>query len=194
VLENGSVESTGNFHGEPLAFAADFMAIAAAEVGSISERRVDRLLDPQRSQGLPPFLAHEPGVNSGLMVAQYTAAALVAENRRLAAPASVDSIPTSGMQEDHVSMGWGAALKLRSVLDNLTNILAVELLASARALDFRAPLKPSPATAAVRELLRRDVKGPGPDRVVAPELAAAAALIRSGAVNAAAQKVLGRLA
>jgi len=194
VLESGSVESTGNFHGEPLAFAADFMAIAAAEVGSISERRVDRILDPQRSHGLPPFLAEEPGVNSGLMVAQYTAAALVAENRRLAAPASVDSIPTSGMQEDHVSMGWGAALKLRSVLDNLANILAVELLASARALDFRAPLKPAPATSAVRELLRLEVKGPGPDRVVAPELAAAAALIRSGAVAAAAQKVLGRLA
>jgi histidine ammonia-lyase len=194
VLEDGSVESTGNFHGEPLAFAADFLAIAAAEVGSISERRVDRLLDPQRSQGLPPFLAEEPGVNSGLMVAQYTAAALVAENRRLAAPASVDSIPTSGMQEDHVSMGWGAALKLRSVLDNLTNILAVELLASARALDFRSPLKPSPATAAVRELLRRDVKGPGPDRVVAPEIAMAAALVRSGAVAGAVEKAVGRLA
>jgi histidine ammonia-lyase len=127
------------------------------------------------------------------MVAQYTAAALVAENRRLAAPASVDSIPTSGMQEDHVSMGWGAALKLRSVLDNLTNILAVELLASARALDLRAPLKPSPATAAVRDLVRRDVKGPGPDRAVAPELAAVAALIRSGAVVEAAQKVTGGL-
>jgi len=193
VLENGSVESTGNFHGEPLAFAADFLAIASAEVGSIAERRVDRMLDPQRSQGLPPFLAEEPGVNSGLMVAQYTAAALVAENRRLAAPASVDSIPTSGMQEDHVSMGWGAGLKLRSVLENLTAILAVELLASARALDLRAPLKPSPATAAVRDLLRRDVKGPGPDRVMAPEIAAAAALIRSGAVIAAAEKVMGRM-
>ena len=193
VLENGSVESNGNFHGEPLAFAADFMAIAAAEVGSISERRVDRLLDPQRSQGLPPFLAHEPGVNSGLMVAQYTAAALVSENRRLAAPASVDSIPTSGMQEDHVSMGWGAALKLRTVLDNLANILAVELLTSARALDLRGPLQPSPATAAARDLLRTRVKGPGPDRVVAPELAEAAALIRSGAVIDAVEKVLGRL-
>ena len=193
VLENGSVESTGNFHGEPLAFAADFLAIASAEVGAIAERRVDRLLDPQRSQGLPPFLAEEPGVNSGMMVAQYTAAALVAENRRLAAPASVDSIPTSGMQEDHVSMGWGAALKLRSVLDNLANVLAVELLASARALDLRAPLEPSPATAAVRDLLRREVKGPGPDRVVSPEIAAAASLIRSGAVIAAAEKVLGAL-
>jgi histidine ammonia-lyase len=193
VLDNGSVESTGNFHGEPLAFAADFLAIAAAEVGAISERRVDRLLDPLRSNGLPPFLAEEPGVNSGLMVAQYTAAALVAENRRLAAPASVDSIPTSGMQEDHVSMGWGAGLKLRSVLENLTHILSVELLASARALDLRSPLRPAPATNAVRELLRLHVRGPGPDRVVAPELAAAAALIRSGAVVGAAEKVIGRL-
>src|SRR5438445_5909944 len=148
VLENGSVESTGNFHGEPLAFAADFLAIAAAEVGAISERRVDLMLDPRRSQGLPPFLAEEAGVNSGLMVAQYTAAALVAENRRLAAPASVDSIPTSGMQEDHVSMGWGACLKLRTVLDNLAHILAVELCAAARAQELRRPLEPSPATSA----------------------------------------------
>jgi histidine ammonia-lyase len=193
VLENGDVESNGNFHGEPLAFAADFLAIAAAEVGAIAERRVDRLLDPHRSEGLPPFLAEEPGVNSGLMVAQYTAASLVAENRRLAAPASVDSVPTSGMQEDHVSMGWGAALKLRIVLDNLTSILAVELVAAARALDMRAPLKPAPATAAVRDLVRKHVKGVGPDRVVAPELAAAEALIRSGAIVAAAQAVTGPL-
>src|SRR5207244_947591 len=110
-------------------------------------------------EGLPPFLAEEPGVNSGMMVAQYTAAALVAENRRLAAPASVDSIPTSGMQEDHVSMGWGAGLKLRSVIDNLTSILAVELVVAARALDLRVPLQPSPATSAVRALVggvRRD--------------------------------------
>ncbi len=193
VLENGEVESNGNFHGEPLAFAADFLAIAAAEVGAIAERRVDRLLDPHRSEGLPPFLAEEPGVNSGLMVAQYTAAALVAENRRLAAPASVDSVPTSGMQEDHVSMGWGAALKLRTVLDNLTSILAVELVAAARALDFRAPLKSAPATAAVRDLVRKHVPGVGPDRVVSPELAAAANLIRTGAVVSAAQAVTGPL-
>jgi histidine ammonia-lyase len=193
VLENGDVESNGNFHGEPLAFAADFLAIAAAEVGAIAERRVDRLLDPHRSEGLPPFLAEEPGVNSGLMVAQYTAAALVAENRRLAAPASVDSVPTSGMQEDHVSMGWGAALKLRTVLDNLTSILAVELVAAARALDLRAPLEPAPATAAVRDLVRKQIPGVGPDRVVAPELAAAEALIRSGAVIAAAQTAAGTL-
>jgi histidine ammonia-lyase len=193
VLENGEVESNGNFHGEPLAFAADFLAIAAAEVGAIAERRVDRLLDPHRSEGLPPFLAEEPGVNSGLMVAQYTAAALVAENRRLAAPASVDSLPTSGMQEDHVSMGWGAALKLRTVLDNLRSILAVELIAAARALDMRSPLKPAPATAAVRDVLRKQVPGAGPDRVVAPELAKAEDLIRSGAITAAAQAVTGPL-
>jgi histidine ammonia-lyase len=193
VLESGEVESTGNFHGEPLAFAADFLAIAAAEVGAISERRLDRMLDPHRSEGLPPFLAEEPGVNSGLMVAQYTAASLVAENRRLAAPASVDSIPTSGMQEDHVSMGWGAALKLRAVLDNLTHILAVELVAASRAIDLRSPLKPAPATGAVRDLLRKQVAGPGPDRILAPELAAAEALVRSGAVIAAAEAVTGRL-
>ena len=193
VLESGEVESTGNFHGEPLAFAADFLAIAAAEVGAISERRLDRLLDPHRSEGLPPFLAEEPGVNSGLMVAQYTAAALVAENRRLAAPASVDSIPTSGMQEDHVSMGWGAALKLRTVLDNLTHILAVELTAASRALDLRAPLRPAPGTAAVRDLVRRHVGGPGPDRFLAPELAAAESLMRSGAVLEAAEAAIGKL-
>jgi histidine ammonia-lyase len=193
VLESGEVESNGNFHGEPLAFAADFLAIAAAEVGAIAERRVDRLLDPHRSQGLPPFLAQEPGVNSGLMVAQYTAAALVAENRRLAAPASVDSVPTSGMQEDHVSMGWGAALKLRAVLDNLANILAVELCASARAQEMRYPLEPSPATGAVRAALRKNVGGVGPDRVLAPELAAAEALIRGGAVIEAAESAAGRL-
>ena len=193
VLDSGEVESNGNFHGEPLAFAADFLAIAAAEVGSIAERRVDRLLDPHRSQGLPPFLAEEPGVNSGLMVAQYTAAALVAENRRLAAPASVDSVPTSGMQEDHVSMGWGAALKLRSVLDNLANILAVELCAAARAQELRRPLEAAAGTGAVRELLRKKVRGAGPDRVVAPELEAASDLIRSGAVIAAAESAAGPL-
>jgi histidine ammonia-lyase len=192
-LETGEVESTGNFHGEPLAFAADFLAIAAAEVGAIAERRVDRLLDPHRSEGLPPFLAEEPGVNSGLMVAQYTAAALVAENRRLAAPASVDSIPTSGMQEDHVSMGWGAALKLRTVLDNVRHILAVELLSAARAQDLRHPLKASPATAAVRDLLRKHVPGPGPDRFIAPELAAAEEQIRTRAILEAAESVTGRL-
>jgi histidine ammonia-lyase len=127
------------------------------------------------------------------MVAQYTAAALVAENRRLAAPASVDSIPTSGMQEDHVSMGWGAALKLRTVIDNVRHILAVELVSAARAQDFRRPLKASPATAAVRDLVRKHVPGVGADRFLAPELAAAEQLIRSGAILEAAESVTGRL-
>ena len=193
VLPSGDVESTGNFHGEPLAFACDFLAIAAAEAGSIAERRIDHLLDPQRSAGLPPFLATEAGVNSGLMIAQYVAASLVAENRRLAVPASVDSIPTSGMQEDHVSMGWSAGMKLREVLINLSRVLAVELICSARALDYRAPLNPAPGTGAVRGLLRERVPGPGPDRWLAPELAAAQELIWAGDVVATAQQVIGPL-
>ena len=172
---------------------APWQGSSSRREGSIAERRVDRLLDPHRSQGLPAFLADEPGVNSGLMVAQYTAAALVAENRRLAAPASVDSIPTSGMQEDHVSMGWGAALKLRTVLDNLAHILAVELCAAARAQELRRPLEPSPATSAVRVALRKQVAGVGPDRIVAPELAAAEALIRGGSIVEAAESVVGTL-
>jgi histidine ammonia-lyase len=159
----------------------------------MAERRLDRLLDPARSHGLPPFLAADPGVDSGMMIAQYTAAALVAESRRLAVPASADSIPTSAMQEDHVSMGWAAARKLRTVVANLARILAVELVVAARALDLRRPLRPSPATAAVVDRVRRDVDGPGPDRFVAPELAAAERLIRSGAAVGAAERVIGAL-
>jgi histidine ammonia-lyase len=190
VMTDGRLVSNGNFHGIPLAFAADFLAIAGSEVGSISERRVDRLLDVTRSMGLPAFLADTPGVHSGLMISQYTAAALVAENRRLAAPASVDSIPTSGMQEDHVSMGWSATRKLRHSLDNLGRILAVELLAGARALVLRAPLRPAPATAAVAALVRPD---PGPDRILTPELERVEQLVRSGAVVDAAAARIGEL-
>jgi histidine ammonia-lyase len=193
VLPDGRVESNGNFHGEPLAFACDFMAIASAEVGAIAERRVDRLLDPHRSAGLPAFLAPEPGVNSGLMLAQYTAAALVAANRLLANPASTDSVPTSGMQEDHVSMGWSAALKLRQALANLSQILAIELVCAARGLELRAPLQPAAATAALRDLVHDRIGGAGPDRFVAPELAEAAHLVRSGAVVAEVERVLGPL-
>ena len=144
VLPDGRVESCGNFHGAPVALACDFLAIAAAEVGAISERRTDRLLDAARSHGLPPFLTTDPGVNSGLMIAQYTQAAMAAENRRLASPASVDSLPTSAMQEDHVSMGWGAARKLRTVVANLQRMLAVELTCAARGIELRAPLQPAP--------------------------------------------------
>jgi histidine ammonia-lyase len=193
VLPDRRVESNGNFHGAPLGYACDFLAIVAADLGAMAERRLDRLLDPARSHGLPPFLAADPGVDSGMMIAQYTAAALVAESRRLAVPASADSIPTSAMQEDHVSMGWAAARKLRTALANLARILAVELLVAARALDFRRPLRPAPATAAVVALVRREVDGPGPDRFVAPELAAAERLIRDGAAVAAAEQETGAL-
>ncbi len=182
VLPDGRIESCGNFHGAPLGVACDLLAIAIAQVGAIAERRTDRLLDVTRSHGLPPFLTDDPGVNSGMMIAQYTQAAMVAENRRLATPASVDTVPTSAMQEDHVSMAWGAARKLRRAVTNLSRILAVELACSARGLDLRAPLAPAPATDAVRRLLRESVPGPGPDRVLAPELAAAAELVASGAI------------
>jgi histidine ammonia-lyase len=173
VLPDGRVESCGNFHGAPVGFACDFLAIAAAEVGAIAERRTDRLLDPARSNGLPAFLAPDPGVNSGLMIAQYTQAGIVAENRRLAAPASVDSLPTSAMQEDHVSMSWGAARKLRRAVTNLRRILAVELVCAARGIELRAPLAPAPGTGAALALLRTRVPGVGPDRFLSPELGAA---------------------
>jgi histidine ammonia-lyase len=168
VLPDGRVESTGNFHGAPLGFAADFLAIAASEIGSISERRVDRLLDVTRSRDLPPFLSPDAGVNSGLMIAQYTAAGIVAENRRLSSPASVDTIPTSGMQEDHVSMGWAATVKLRRVLDNLTSLLGVELLAAVRGLQLREPLTPSPAGKIAVHHVSAYAGTPGPDIFLAP--------------------------
>jgi histidine ammonia-lyase len=193
VLPDGRLESTGNFHGQPLAFACDFLAIAAAQVGAIAERRVDRLLDATRSQGLPAFLAPQPGVNSGLMMAQYTAVALVAESRRLAVPASVDSLPTSGLQEDLNSMGWSAACKLRETLTNLARLLAVEAVCAAHGLDLRAPLQPAPGTGAMRDLLRTRIPGPGPDRFLAPDLAVAAELIQSGALLRAAEAAVGPL-
>jgi histidine ammonia-lyase len=186
VLPDGRVESNGNFHGAPVGFVCDFLAVAVAEAGAISERRTDRMLDHNRSHGLPPFLADDPGVDSGLMIAQYTQASMVAENRRLAAPASVDSLPTSAMQEDHNSMGWGAARKLRRAIDNLRRILAVEAVVAARALDLRAPLAPAPATGRVVAALRTVVPGTGGDRWLAPELAAAEDLLRTGALVSAA--------
>jgi histidine ammonia-lyase len=194
VVLGDAVESNGNFHGAPVAYVLDFAAIVAADVASISERRTDRFLDKARSQGLPPFLAHDPGVDSGHMIAQYTQAAIVSELKRLAAPASVDSIPSSAMQEDHVSMGWSAARKLRRSVDGLTRVLAIEVLTAARALDLRAPLEPSPATAAVVALLRRTgIEGPGPDRHLSPEIEACVELVRNGAVLAAVEEVIGEL-
>jgi histidine ammonia-lyase len=187
VLADGRIESNGNFHGAPLAYVLDFLAIAVADVAGIAERRTDRMLDVARSHGLPAFLAADPGVDSGHMIAQYTQAAVVSELKRLAVPASVDSIPSSAMQEDHVSMGWGSARKLRRAIEGLTTVLAVELLTAARALDLRAPLAAAPVTAAVRDLLRTRVGGPGPDRHLAPEIASAEDLVRSGAVLDAAR-------
>jgi histidine ammonia-lyase len=194
VTLDGRVESNGNFHGAPVAYVLDFLAIVAADLASVSERRTDRFLDQSRSNGLPPFLADDPGVDSGHMIAQYTQAALVSEMKRLAAPASVDSIPSSAMQEDHVSMGWSAARKLRRSVDALTRVLAVELVTAARGLDLRAPLRPAPATGAVVTALRETVPGPGPDRFLAPEIQAAVELVAAGDVVRAAERVTGPLA
>ena len=177
VLESGEVTSNGNFHGAPVGYVLDFLAITATDLGSISERRTDNMLDKARSFGLPPFLAGDAGVDSGMMIGQYTAAGLVSENKRLAVPASVDSIPTSAMQEDHVSMGWHAARKLRRVVDNLRMILAIEWVSAGRALDSRAPLKPAKVTGEWLAKLRTRVAGVGPDRFLAPELQAAADLL-----------------
>ncbi|GAA1313663.1 histidine ammonia-lyase [Pseudonocardia xinjiangensis] len=193
VTVDGRLESNGNFHGAPLGYVLDFLAIAVADLASMSERRTDRFLDVARSQGLPAFLADDPGVDSGHMIAQYMQASVVAELKRLAVPASVDSIPTSAMQEDHVSMGWAAARKLRRGIDGLARVLGVELLTAARALDLRAPLVPAAATGAVRDLVREQVPGPGPDRYLAPEIEAAVELVASGAAVAAAETVTGPL-
>jgi histidine ammonia-lyase len=195
VTADGRVASNGNFHGAPVAYVLDFLAIAVADLASVAERRTDRMLDASRSHGLPPFLAGDPGVDSGHMIAQYTQAAIVSELKRLAVPASVDSIPSSAMQEDHVSMGWSAARKLRRAIDGLTRVLAVELLTAARALELRAPLRPAPATGAVVAGLRAaGAGGPGPDRFLAPEIEAAVAFVASGGAAAAGETVTGPLA
>ena len=178
VLESGEVSSNGNFHGAPVGYVLDFLAIAATDLSSISERRTDRMLDRYRSNGLTPFLAGDAGVDSGLMIAQYTQAGLVSENKRLSVPASVDSIPSSAMQEDHVSMGWHAGRKLRKVVDNLRRVIAIELVTAGRALDMRSPLKPAPITGALLAKLRKEVPGVGPDRFLAPELEAAERLLK----------------
>jgi histidine ammonia-lyase len=192
VTLDGRVESNGNFHGAPLGYVLDFLAIAVADLASMSERRTDRFLDASRNQGLPPFLAHDPGVDSGHMIAQYTQAGIVSELKRLAVPASVDSIPSSAMQEDHVAMGWSAARKLRRAIDGLTRVVAIELLTAARGLDLRCAalgVAPAPATAAVVTALREHVDGPGPDRYLAPEIEHAVRLTRDGTLLAAARAV-----
>lgn len=189
VTLDGRVESNGNFHGAPVAYVLDFLAIAVADLASMSERRTDRFLDKARNAGLPPFLAHDPGVDSGHMIAQYTQAGIVSELKRLANPASVDSIPSSAMQEDHVSMGWSSGRKLRRAIDGLGRVVAIELLTAARGIDLRG-IDPAPATGAVIAALRAEVEGPGPDRYLAPEIERAVALTQSGALLAAARSVV----
>jgi histidine ammonia-lyase len=192
VTDDEGVASNGNFHGAPLGYVLDFCAVAAADLASISERRIDRLLDAGRSHGLPPFLADDPGVDSGGMIAQYTAAGLVSELKRLAVPASVDSIPSSAMQEDHVSMGWSAARKLRSAVAALRRVVAIEVLLAARALDLRDGA-PAPGTGAVLAVLRRSVPGPGPDRFLAPEIESVTALLADGTLLDAARAAVPEL-
>ncbi len=194
VVVGDEVRSNGNFHGAPVAYVLDFLAIVAADAASISERRTDRFLDKARNHDLPPFLADDPGVDSGHMIAQYTQAAIVSEMKRLAVPASVDSIPSSAMQEDHVSMGWNAARKLRRSVDGLSRVVAIELLTAARALDMRRPLEPAAGTGAVVDLLRASgVQGPGPDRYLSPEIETTVSLVQSGAVLAAVEEKIGVL-
>ena len=190
--DTGEILSGGNFHGQPVAIAADLLAIAAAELGAISERRTERLVNPALS-GLPAFLAREGGLHSGLMMAHVTAAALASESKALAHPASVDSIPTSAGKEDHVSMGPTAAWKAARVVANTGRVLAVELLAACEALDFRRPLRSSPALEAVHARVRERVPSHGQDRVLGPEIEALAVILRAGDVLAAAELACGTL-
>jgi histidine ammonia-lyase len=185
LAESGEALSGGNFHGEPVAFAADMLAIGICEVGSLAERRIAMLIDPALS-GLPAFLTPRPGLNSGLMLAQVTAAALVSENKQRAHPASVDSIPTCANQEDHVAMSAHAARRLAPMAENAVQVVAIELIAAAQGCDFHRPLASSAPLERVRERLRECVRHLEDDRYLAPDIAAAADLVRSGALAAAA--------
>jgi len=186
--EDGAVISGGNFHGEPVAMACDYMTIAAAELGSISERRIENLVNPDIS-GLPPFLARDAGVGSGLMIAQVAAAALVSENKTLSHPASVDSIPTSANQEDHVSMGTIAARKARDVVANASHVLAIELMAAAEAMEHRRPLRSGKPIEAAHAAIRARVAPLLEDRLLATDFAAMDELMASGTLLEAAQRV-----
>ncbi len=193
ILPDGRVESCGNFHGAPVGFVCDFLAIAVSELCAISERRTDRMLDVARSHGLPPFLSPDAGVNSGLMIAHYTQVAMAIEAKKLAAPASIESLPTSAMQEDHVSNGWAAAGKLRRAVANLARVLAVELVCAGAAIDLRAPLQPGAGTGAALDVLRTRVGGPGPDRWLSPDLRAAESLVLNGDILSAVETAVGPL-
>lgn len=182
VLSDDTVVSGGNFHAEPVAFAADILALAVAEIGAIAQRRIALLVDPALSFGLPAFLAAAPGLNSGLMIAEVTSAALMSENKQMAHPASVDSTPTSANQEDHVSMACHAARRLLPMVENLNTILGIEAMAAVQGIEFRAPLATSPALARVAAVLRDRIPPLRTDRYLAPDLAAARALAASGAL------------
>jgi histidine ammonia-lyase len=194
LVEEGEIVSAGNFHGQPLAFALDALALAVAELASISERRIERLVNPSLSDGLPPFLVEEGGLNSGFMIPQYVAAALVSENKVFAHPASVDSIPTSAGQEDHVSMGNAAGLKALRVLDNAERTLAIELLAGAQAIEFLAPLRPGEGVRAVHDAVRTLSDRLVEDRSLSADIESVAKAVRSGAILAAAENEIGVLA
>ena len=192
IVPDGEVMSTGNFHGEPLAFAGDMLAIAVSELASIAERRTDRMLDKAFSRDLPAFLAQDPGTNSGFMIAQYTAASLVSENKVLAHPSSVDTIPTSGNQEDHVSMGWTSMRKLREVVANVRSVLAVEILAASQAIDFRASVAaPGTGSGAAHGIVRAEVPPMDTDREVAGQIATVDRLLPD--VVAAVESAVGDL-
>jgi histidine ammonia-lyase len=175
------VLSGGNFHGQPVAFALDYLAIGLSALAGVSERRIERMVNPALSEGLPPFLAARPGLDSGLMIAQITAAALVSENKVLSHPASVDSITTSGNKEDYVSMGMAGALKIRQVVENTRHVLAIEAICAAQALDGN-PHRTSPLGERARKIIRENVAHLGADRPLAPDIAAAASLIAAGAL------------
>jgi histidine ammonia-lyase len=194
LLDEGDIVSAGNFHGQPLAFALDALAMAVAELANISERRIERLVNPSLSDGLPPFLVEEGGLNSGFMIPQYVAAALVSENKVLCHPASVDSIPTSAGQEDHVSMGNAAGLKALRVLDNVERSLAIELLAGTQAIEFLAPLRPGAGVSAAHDFVRTLSERLLEDRSLSADIERVADTIRSGAVVGAVEDAIGELA
>jgi histidine ammonia-lyase len=193
LVDEGMVVSNGNFHGQPLAFGLDTLAMAVAELANISERRVERLVNPSLSDGLPPFLTREGGLNSGFMIPQYVAASLVSENKSLCHPASVDSIPTSAGQEDHVSMGNAAGLKALRVLANAELALAIELLAGAQAIEFLAPLEPAPGVRATHDAVREHSERVREDRSLADDIERVASAIRDGSILAAAEAEIGAL-
>ncbi len=193
LVDEGLVVSNGNFHGQPLAFGLDALAMAVAELANISERRVERLVNPSLSDGLPPFLTVEGGLNSGFMILQYVAASLVSENKSLCHPASVDSIPTSAGQEDHVSMGNAAGLKALQVVANAERALAIELLAGTQAIEFLAPLEPGPGVRATHDAVRELSERVRDDRSLSDDIERVAAAVRAGSVVAAAEAAVGEL-